>query len=157
MIDKTIKLAIYYDNGSLKNVTIEDYEKMLEDQDKSSIADFVYGRLYSRYIKPFSFDNDNFTKEYKNGFAMMANYCLLIETLESFKNGWGDSDRKSGDAFKQFFSTDPNFTELANKGTQIYKNIRCGILHQGETTGGWKITRTANQFYNESTIRDDLM
>lgn len=25
--------------------------------------------------------------------------------------------------------------------TIFYKHIRCGILHQGEITGGWKITR----------------
>src|SRR5690606_9576049 len=38
---------------------------------------------------------------------------------------------------------DQNFVEFAidDLPTQFYKNIRCGILHQGETTEGWIITR----------------
>lgn len=81
----------------------------------------------------------------------MANLCLLIETLQSFKNGWGDSDRRSKKAFKQFFHNNFHFTELNQKASLIYKNVRCGILHQGETTGGWKITRKGTNFYDNNT------
>jgi len=81
----------------------------------------------------------------------MANCCLLIETLQSFKNGWGDSDRRSGKAFKDFFSTDNNFDDLKSKGAEIHKNVRCGILHQGETTGGWRINRYSGDLFNEKT------
>jgi hypothetical protein len=146
-IDTTIELARFYDeNGLLNTITIDDYNALIDRQDQTAIADFIYNRLHSRYIKPFQFveKSGKFVKEYKNGFSIMANCCLLIETLQSFRNGWGDSNKKSEQAFKQFFSTDKNFQELQNKGREFYLNIRCGILHQGETTNGWKINREDN-------------
>lgn len=140
----TTELARTYDeNGLLKTVTIDDYYTLIDRKDQAGIAAFIYNRLHSRYLKPFQFveESGKFVKEYKNGFSIMANCCLLIETIQSFRNGWGDSNRKSEQAFKQFFTTDKNFQELQNKGSEFYKNVRCGILHQGETTNGWKINR----------------
>ena len=158
-MNESIELARYYsDNNELKIISIEAYRQLVLDKNKVEIANFIYGRLHSRYIKPFQFSDSVFEKKYKNGFAMMANYCLLIETLVSFKQGWGDSDRKSPNAFIIFFASDDNFKELRDKGSQVYKNIRCGILHQGETTGGWRITRKGTEFYNlESNTIDAVL
>ena len=148
-----VELARYYDeNGDLVTVTVKEYNHMKEEKNKEKIADFIYNRLYSRYIKPFEFNNEIYKKQYKSGFSMMASYCLLIETLQSFKNGWGDSDRKSEQAFKEFFKDNEDFDTLNNKGKEIYKNIRCGILHQGETTDGWKIRREGDELENNKTI-----
>ena len=38
-----------------------------------------------------------------------------------------------------YFKNNKNLKKFSNRG--FYKNIRCGILHQGETAGGWKILR----------------
>lgn len=152
-IDTSIQLTRYHDeNGKKKTVTIEQYNDFLDKQDRDSIADMVYHRLHSRYIKPFQFNNRQFKKEYKNGFSIMANCCLLIETFQSFKNGWGDSNGKSGQAFRDFFETDKNFIELKSKGKVIFENIRCGILHQGETTNGWRIARNKKKLVDGKTI-----
>ena len=120
-------------------------------RDKDRIAYFVFNRLFSRYIRPYSLNNRDDKSKYKNGFSIMASLCLLVETLQSFKNGWGDSDKKSGKAFEEFFNNKLHFKELKQKGSIIYKNIRCGILHQGETTGGWKITREGQKLYDNKT------
>src|SRR4030095_6417468 len=97
MLDTTIELAKWFDNtGKSHTVTIQNYLDFVTNQDQVSIADFVFHRLHSRYLKPFQFSDRKFKKQFKNGFSVMANCCLLIETLQSFKNGWGDSDRKSG-------------------------------------------------------------
>lgn len=146
-----VELARYWDKnkGKLIKVTVSNYKAYLKDKDKERISNFIFQRLHSRYINPFKFENDDFIEKNKNGFAMMAAYCLLVETLQSFKNGWGDSDRKSGEAFTQFFKNNPHFKELNNKGKEFYKHIRCGILHQGETTGGWKISRKGIDLYKE--------
>lgn len=152
-IDTSIQLARYYDeSGKKKTITIKQYNDFLDKQDRDSIADMIYYRLHSRYIKPFLFKNDQFKKEYKNGFSIMANCCLLIETFQSFKNGWGDSNGKSGQAFREFFETDKNFIELKSKGKIIFENIRCGILHQGETTNGWRIARNNRLLVEGKTI-----
>ena len=132
------KIILYY-NPTGKNITVEKYKKLVEDRNKKEIANFIYNRIYSRYIKPFEFDDSKYKKEFKNGFSMMANACLLIETLQSFKEGLGDSNGQSGKLFTNFFNENDNFEIF--KGKTFYKDVRCGILHQGETTGGWKINR----------------
>ncbi|MDR1349050.1 MAG: hypothetical protein LBJ63_11620 [Prevotellaceae bacterium] len=131
-------LARWYDNGELKEITIKEYLKYVEEKNKEKLAEFVCQRLYARYLKPFKYNND----EYKNGFAIMANCCLLIETLQSFKEGLGDSKGQSECLFKIFFKDDKIFKEHKEfQKIDFYHNIRCGILHQGETKGGWKIER----------------
>ncbi|MDD5674339.1 MAG: hypothetical protein PHC61_09255 [Chitinivibrionales bacterium] len=149
-----VELASYWDEGKEKiiRITVLDYKTYLENKDKDKISSFLFQRLHSRYINPFKFESDDFKKKNKNGFAMMATYCLLIETLQSFKNGWGDSDKKSEKAFKQFFTNNPHFKELKDLGGKFYKQIRCGILHQGETIGGWKISREGIALFKENTI-----
>ena len=149
-----IILARFFDDHGNKpiEITQSEYDKMRNNQDKVSIADFIYQRLTSRYIKPYCYNDTEYKQKYKNGFAMMASLCLLVETLQSFKNGWEDNaDHKSADAFKQFFQDNKHFPELKDKGKDIYKNVRCGILHQGETTGGWKITRKNKKLYDSNT------
>ncbi|MDR2651218.1 MAG: hypothetical protein LBC68_02735 [Prevotellaceae bacterium] len=131
-------LARWFDNGNKNEVTIKDYLKYVEEKNKEKIAEFIYQRLYTRYLKPLEYNND----EYKNGFAIMANCCLLIETLQSFRDGLGNSDGQSGKLFEKFFKKDNIFKEHKDfQKIDFYHNIRCGILHQGETTGGWKIER----------------
>ena len=143
---------------------------MLQFQEKDAkeqIAQFVYNRLYERYIEPSelliklqneklqdklqkenlppetidTIDTIDTIKEVdklKLGFSIMANMCLLIETFQAFKKGWVDTDGKSKQAFLDFFKDyQKKFDDI--KGEVFYKNIRCGILHQGETTGSWKL------------------
>lgn len=148
-----IELARFYDDEKnfLITITISDYNELISLKDRDGIANFIFNRLFSRYIKPYCFDNCEYKEKYKNGFSIMANLCLLIETLQSFKNGWGDSDRRSEKAFKQFLNNNTRFEELNQKASLIYKNVRCGLLHQGETTGGWKISREGTNFYDSDT------
>jgi hypothetical protein len=133
-----------------KHITAEDYENWRKtanssEADKHKIADLVYERLYRRYIKPFEFKDTEYKKKFKNGFAIMANCCLLIETLESFYRNWPNTKNKSELAFLKFFSRDVNFKAFSTDDmpTIFYRHIRCGILHQGESTGGWRISRDA--------------
>lgn len=148
-------VILYYGSkDSTKNITVKKYNDLISNNKKDELADFVYNRLYSRYIKPFEFSDKTYKKEYKNGFSMMASFCLLIETLQSFKEGRGDSNKKSKELFIRFFDETNIFPEFKNQGKEIYENIRCGILHQGETTRGWKITRvpSVSSSFSKKTI-----
>ncbi len=151
-MNEEIQLSIYYDNDTekMKRIRVKDYQKLLADKNKAELAKFIYHRLHSRYINPFNLSDDDYKKQYKNGFSIMANCCLLIETLQSFKNGLGDSNGQSKRLFKEFFDTENNFSDLKN--SSFYVNVRCGILHQGETTGGWKITREKKELLKNKTI-----
>ena len=88
---------------------------------------------------------------------MMAVSCLMIEALESFKQGWETTDRQSKAAFCFFFDTSEQFKELRGHAQAFYTNVRCGILHQAETTGGWRIRRDDSALFDAAarTINAD--
>ena len=49
------------------------------------------------------------------------------------------------------------FPELHDKGKKFYENIRCGILHQGETMHGWKISRSGKKLFDNDTQTVDAV
>ena len=143
-------ILLYNSTNKSKHVRISTYQKWRDDKKKDKIADFIYERHYRRYIKPFEYEDAIFKKEYKNGFSIMANCCLLIETLESFYRGWAKSRNELN--FMKFFTRDQEFKDFSTDDipSQFYKHIRCGILHQGETTGGWKINRSKRKMLDKA-------
>jgi hypothetical protein len=122
-------------------VSLTKYENMVANGDVPGIADFVEQRFTERYIAPMRVDPKK-----KNGFTIMAISCLLIEAIESFYQGWPDSNGKSSLAFCNFFDRNEGFAFMRGQGQSFYKNVRCGILHQGETTGGWHVRRSGPIF-----------
>lgn len=122
-------------------VSVADYKKMEESRDRKAVAEFMRDRMSERYIEPMHVD-----LEKKNGFTIMAVSCLLIETLESFIQGWPDTKNKSQLAFCKFFDRNGGFYPFGGESQNFYKHVRCGILHQGETTGGWHIRRSGALF-----------
>ena len=122
-------------------VKVSDYERFVAKQEAHKIIEFVKQRFTERYIEPMRVE-----KEKKNGFTIMAVSCLMIESLESFYQGWADSNRKSQLAFCNFFDRNENFLPFNGYSEEFYKCVRCGILHQGETTKGWHIRRDGAVF-----------
>ena len=116
-----------------KSCTVARYLSLQDAKDREAIADFVVERFEERYLVPVGADSKT-----KNGFTIMAVSCLMIESLESFRRGWKNTRSKSELAF---FSHWDAFTEFRPVSGEFYKHVRCGILHQAETTGGWRIIR----------------
>ncbi len=147
-------LAIYFnDNNEKIRVSVTDYLNLVTEKNKIEISNFIYNRLHARYIKPFQFENNEYKTVYLNGFSIMANSCLLIETLESFKQGLEDTNRISERIFVNFLKTEPNFEFLKPFANRFYQHVRCGILHQGETTGGWVLIRESENIFDEEKLR----
>ena len=117
------------------STSVKKYREMEQQQNKEGVADFLVERFKERYIIPFS------NSDTKHGFGMMAISCLMIEALESFRQGWLNSNNKSALAFCYFFDRSQHFEALRGQHQAFYKHVRCGLLHQAETTGGWKINR----------------
>lgn len=143
-MDKAQKFILAKD----PDYTVSDYDDdiRLSNLDSSeSISNALKRRLLQRYIIPSE------SLENKNGFNIMANCCLVIETLESFHRGWSKTPN-GGLAFCGFFNRVNHFKDFVGNDTpnQFYKHIRCGILHQGETTGGWRIRRKGSSIINIS-------
>ena len=65
----------------------------------------------------------------------------MIGALESFSQGVPDTTGAGGAAFQSFFDREDGLKVFRAHAKGFYKHVRCGILHQAETTGGWKITR----------------
>lgn len=126
-------------------VTIADYRAMEKSRNIGRIADFVKQRFEERYMRPMEVDTRT-----KNGFTIMAVSCLMIEALESFYQGWPNTKNKSELAFCKFFDRNVNFLFIRGYAGEFYKNVRCGILHQAETTGGWHIRRKG-AIFDQST------
>ena len=119
--------------------TLSDLEAFVQNRDKEQIANFVFDRLSERYILPLI----HVETQYKNGFNMLANSCLLIEAYETFRSG-NIGKTNSQSAFENFFKREELFKSMEKYSVEFYKHVRCGILHQGETTGNWRITRKNN-------------
>jgi hypothetical protein len=144
------------------SVTVGRYKEMECAKDRNGLANFIEERLLERYVDPLQ------TAKKRHGFLMMAAACLLIETMESFYRGWPDTDEpilrgdiedpcKPADpgknrvsrgevAFCYFFQREPAFALFRPYAAEFYRCVRCGILHQGETTGGWRIRREGDLF-----------
>ena len=125
--------------GNLKSALAQNDEKS-----KQYVIDFIYHRLSHRYIVPLL----HVPKEYKSGFLMMASACLMVETMESFHKG--KKETRSGETkkvFKDFFTREKQFFPgFAEDSDNFYTKIRCGILHQAETKGGYRIMRKGPLF-----------
>lgn len=123
-----------------KTVTVSQYRQFEANQDRLAIANLIQERLTERYITPLRGRN-------KHGFCTMAICCLMLESMVAFQNGWKETPYKKGtSAFKQFFELFPAFAIFQNYADLFYKHVRCGILHQGETSGGWRIRRNGPLF-----------
>ncbi len=127
----------YQDDTFLSStVSITGYLNLEKARDKEQIIKFIQERFTERYITPLRGN-----PKLKHGFCTMAICCLMIETLESFWRGWPKTDGPNELAFCSFFDRNPNLIVFKGYASDFYKNVRCGILHQAETTNGWLINR----------------
>jgi len=129
-----------------KDFTVADYRKLEATRNTKEIATFIRRRFVGRYLNPLL----NVPQEAKSGFCTMAICCLMIEAVESFRQGWEDSKDKSKQAFGSFFDRFDAFAPLRGHADDFYTSVRCGILHQAETTNGWRIRREKNMPIFES-------
>lgn len=146
-------------------------ESMIKDEKyKVELAGHIYERLYTRYLKMFDYNNSAtafyekdgkrmeqniFNVEYKNGFLQLASCSLLIETIAGFMTGENETPKgQSSIHFNKVFEyAGTKGNELKKfKDTDFYSNIRCGILHQGETKGKYTVTRRSSTIKNGDEI-----
>jgi len=123
--DEWLKLKLD-DNGS------PDWNRAIEIFD---------ARIQSRYLEPADLlidaDEKRSLVERRYGFSIMAINCILIETLQSFRDGLTDTKSKSKEMFIKFLTQREGFREHfdATQAERFYYDFRCGILHQAEIMG----------------------
>ena len=127
-------------------VTVKQYREFKKNKNRDKIADLIFERFTERYIEPFK------NNSAKHGFSMMACGCLMAESLHCFQKGRKKTGVAGRVAFEEFFSSSKALRKFSGYGEDFYKNVRCGILHQGETYGGWKIHRRGVLFNQAEKI-----
>ncbi|MBQ4859244.1 hypothetical protein [Pseudoalteromonas sp. MMG007] len=125
-------------------VYVSDIATFKAENDKDSIIEFLKQRYEERFIAPF--ENNSL----KHGFSMMAVSCLMVESLISMQKGVNETSDMRDDEnkkiypsklFEEFFTNSNHLNSFTGLGYEFYKNIRCGILHQAESTNGWRVRR----------------
>ena len=69
------------------------------------------------------------------GLAILALDCLLIETLEAFRQGLTDTTGKSRALFVSFLTSRSAFRKFFSNpdlATRFYKEFRCGLHHNAQ-------------------------
>jgi len=113
--------------------TDDDWRKLsssTEDEWQKAI-DIFEDRVRGRFLEPiFRIEKYNYA-----GFAVLALDCLLIETLQQFREGVPRTPSRQSETFFVRFLTETSFGSYFTKemAEKFYTQIRCGILHQAET------------------------
>lgn len=121
-------------------------------------------RINSRFIEPINYllkvANSTYNDFPKSQFefSALAIISLLIETLQQFKDGKINNDGEVSVNYKNFLEQELKFTEQEAK--VFYKNIRCGLLHQGEILDKTVIVpyeKSYNDIYNDPFIQKNKL
>ncbi len=99
--------------------------------------DVIQGRIQARFLGCA----DELQDIQYAGFAILALDCLLIETVQAFRSGTHAKTNESREAFRTFLTSSPQFRNffLGNTVDDFYRNVRNGLLHDGETRSGWLV------------------
>jgi len=136
-------------------------ERLINERTKDlwreAFEEYFIKRLELRYLHPIKIlqDNGTFAGE---GFSIMAILCSLIEFLESTYQGkiykyirkgqllGANEYSSSKEMFISFLKNRKPFISTfdENLAKEFYENIRCGLLHEASTKGGWRIWATNN-------------
>lgn len=126
----------------------------------SAFRRFYRIRIDTRYLHPIASIKRHDTQR-GEGFAIVALFCSLIEYLESCERGDNFhfigrtkdkllpneySERQASQYFKDFLRTRTPFDTLVPSALvdSFYADVRCGLLHEARTKGGWFISTSAS-------------
>jgi hypothetical protein len=120
---------------------------------QSAFQEYFLARVHLRYLAPIQLLQELDAKQ-GEGFAIVAIHCTLIEFLEStfqgkiYRYARRDSElqpheyRKSKEMFCSFLRNRDPFSRTFDNDSfaeSFYKGVRCALLHEARTKGGWKI------------------
>lgn len=163
--------------------TVTDVRRCLGKKDGEGLIEFLRQRHQERFFKPIQLLGKAKMNWQGHGFAMMSLCSLLIETIQSYRDGLPSTnlgelhrltkkikklpveytlpagltfkDVNSGKAFNKFFRRfRKEFDGLTGK--KFYNNIRNGLLHQAQTKRGWTIRMDGANLHEAKVINRDI-
>lgn len=137
---------------------INDWQQLTfstEDEWQKAV-DILADRIYGRFLKPISrIEAYTYT-----GFAVLALDCLLIETLQQFREGKASTPRRMSEQYFINFLTTTSFGAYFDDRTakMFYDQIRNGILHQAEVKESSRVLiREGTPLVSETDDRKGLV
>lgn len=130
--------------------TVRDWRRLQLDKpqhpDWTKAIEIFESRICHRFIAPVDvlIAHEIGHKRGTFGFAILAIDCLIMETLQGFRNGEIDHDKKSKKLICTFLTESSqfrNFFKNQNEAVEIFKHYRCALLHSGKTDGDFRIQR----------------
>lgn len=121
---------------------------ILDKNDSSTSSDWTKAiaildaRIRRRLIEPAQLliDAESGKSRGENGFAVLAIDFLLVETIQGFREGLTNHNRKSKALFKAFLTSWPAFKACVPQGgnandlaASVYEQGRCALHHTGST------------------------
>lgn len=132
--------------------TVGDYRRLRErlDPEVAASPDWqavfraFHRRILERFLQPIAeLGRYDLLEELpmRPGFAILALDCLLIDTLQSFREGrCSTGELSTAASFRDFLRNAPAFGDFkSNDRADFFGDIRNGLLHNGETRHNWKI------------------
>lgn len=135
-------------------------------------------RIQNKFFDPI----EEIIKEKKlkgEGFAIVTVQCALIESLAAFRQGkiFNHEKNKQSPSYEYKGSSElyidflnsadifrDNFFTIDSKGKKqigkpfkaddFYKNVRCGLIHEGKTKGNWTINASKKKVKTEKIFID---
>jgi hypothetical protein len=148
-------------------------ESYVVDKNWKESVDLFKSRIQNKFFDPM----EGVIKEKRlkgEGFAIVTVQCALLESLAAFRHGKIFNHEKnekspsyeyrrshelyidflnSADIFRDNFYTIDSKGKKQNgkpfKADDFYKNVRCGLIHEGKTKGNWTIKASKKKVKTE--------
>ena len=135
------------------DITVDDWHRLQETEDDrvrwAKEIRILDARIRRRFIEPVDvlIAHEIGLERGAFGFAILAIDCLLVETLQGFREGPLSHDGQSKRLFRTFLGeqlTDhfKDGKDAGSKADQFYARCRCGIHHSGQTDGDFRVLRS---------------
>lgn len=132
------------------------------EEDWQKAVNVFEQRISARYIEPVDLlltaENDLPYKDRRFGFTVLSIDCLLIETIQSFKEGLVNTKGKSKEVFTRFLKESDRFKDYfstEDHRDKFYYEFRCGILHQAEVQSS-ALVYSAGELYTRDNGRETV-
>jgi hypothetical protein len=156
------------------NWRVSRVRRSLRRKNIAELVMFLRARHNERFFEPIRVLKGAHGNYQGYGFAMMTLCSLLIETIQSFRDGLPTTYgaelarcrrlsrvpapfqipsglRVNGkQAFQRFFRTYRGHFPGVN-AIRFYKNVRNGLLHQGQTKAGWTISQSGPHAFDAAS------
>lgn len=104
-----------------------------DERDWNSAIRMFEDRFNERYFDPIDLLINN---PEKNGFAIMAINCLMVDAFYQFKHGDNTVDKNTRKYTSFLLKEFKHIIIDQDMALKFYKHIRCGILHSAQTKDG---------------------